>query len=132
MKVRGIKKSNLGWIIAFFGFFAILLLIMLLADLGRLPLPLFQQEPFDKVGHFCLYGIASFLSHRAINRRMMAIFNYPIPLGPFIFSLFTAFEETLQATLPNRSASFLDFAASMAGIIVFYWVGEVWDRKRQK
>ncbi|HLO51331.1 MAG TPA: VanZ family protein [Kamptonema sp.] len=103
---------------------------MLLADSGNLVNFPPAHPPYDKLGHFILYGIASFLSHRAINRRMMAVFNYVIPLGPFIFTIFTAAEEILQAILPNRTASIEDFLASFSGIAIFYWVGEIWDRKK--
>jgi len=123
-------KSNRIWIIAGFLYFLILLGIMLLADMGKLVNFPLAHPPYDKLGHFILYGIASFLCHRAINRRMMAIFNYPIPLGPFIFTIFTAAEEILQGILPNRSASIEDFIASFSGIVVFYGIGEVWDKKK--
>ena len=46
------------------------------------------------------------------------------------FTVFTAAEETLQAILPNRTASIEDFLFSFDGIAVFYLVGEVWDRKK--
>lgn len=123
-------KSNRIWIIACFLYFSIIFGIMLLADMGKLVNFAPAHPPYDKLGHFILYGIASFLSHRAINRRMMAIFNYPIPLGPFIFTIFTAAEEMLQAILPHRSASIEDFIASFSGIVIFYGIGEIWDRKK--
>jgi hypothetical protein len=44
--------------------------------------------------------------------------------------IFTAAEEMLQGILPNRSASIEDFLFSFCGIAVFYWIGEVWDRKK--
>ncbi len=131
MKVGGIKFSNTNWVIAFAGYFAFLLLILLLADMGKLPVALTQRPPYDKVGHFILYGIASFLSHRAIDRRMMALGNYPIPLGPFLFGAFTVFEEMLPSILPHRSASLEDLAASLFGIVLFYCGGEIWDRQRR-
>ena len=121
--------STINWKLAFFSYLGILLGIMLLADTGMLKTFILAHPPYDKPGHFILYGIASFLSHRAINRRYLVIFGVSIPLGPFIFSHFTAFEEILQAILPNRTASFEDFFASMAGIILFYYIGEKLDKK---
>lgn len=130
MKYPHSKISQKTWIIAFIGYFMILLTIMLLADLGMLPLKFLAQIPYyDKIGHIILYGIASFLCHRATAKKMMAIFHYPIPLGPFIFSIFTIAEEMLQAILPHRTASVEDLLCSMLGIILFYWVGEIWDVK---
>lgn len=124
-----LSLSTFNWKIAFFAYLATLVGIMLLADLGMLKTFILAHPPYDKLGHFMLYGIASFLSHRAINRRYLVIFGVSIPLGPFIFSHFTAFEEILQSTLPNRSASFEDFFASMTGIILLYWIGEKFDKK---
>ncbi|MEG4582848.1 VanZ family protein [Microcoleus sp. MON1_C5] len=118
------------WIIACFVYVLILLSIMLLADTGNLVNFPLAHPPYDKLGHFILYGIASFLCHRATGKKNINLFNYSIPFGPAIFTLFTAAEEMLQAILPNRSASIEDFLFSFGGIAVFYWIGEVWDRKK--
>ncbi|MEG4232066.1 VanZ family protein [Microcoleus sp. Pol11C3] len=126
------KLSKTFWIVAGFVYFLILLSIMLLADTGLLVNFPLAHPPYDKLGHFILYGIASFLCHRATGKKMMSVFNYPIPFGPAIFTMFTAAEEMLQAILPNRTASIEDFLFSFGGILVFYWIGEVWDRKKQK
>ena len=61
---------------------------------------------------------------------MIRLLNYPIPFGPALFTVFTAAEETLQAILPNRTASIEDFLFSFGGIAVFYGIGEVWDRRK--
>ena len=123
------KLSKKFWIVACVVYFLILLSIMLVADMGLLVNFPLAHPPYDKLGHFILYGISSFLCHRATGKKMMRLFNYSIPFGPAIFTVFTAAEETLQAILPNRTASIEDFLFSFAGIIVFYWVGEVWDKK---
>jgi VanZ family protein len=60
----------------------------------------------------------------------MNLFNYSIPFGPGIFTIFTAAEEMLQGILPNRSASIEDFLLSFCGIAVFYWIRKFWDRKK--
>lgn len=131
MKFTNSKFTQKTWIIAFIGYFIIILTIMLVADLGMLPLKFLSNIPYyDKIGHFFLYGIASFLCHRATGKKMMAIFHYPIPLGPFIFSIFTIAEEMLQAILPHRTASAADLFFGMLGIILFYWLGEIWDGKK--
>jgi len=103
---------------------------MLMADLGLLVNFSPAHPPYDKVGHFVLYGIASFLCHRATGKRMVDILNYPIPFGPTIFTVVTAGEEMLQAILPHRTASIEDFLFSFAGIVLFYWIGEIWDTKK--
>ncbi|MEG4213176.1 VanZ family protein [Microcoleus sp. S13_B4] len=122
--------SKKFWIIACFVYVLILLSIMLLADTGNLVNFPLAHPPYDKLGHFILYGIASFLCHRATGKKKINLFNYSIPFGPAIFTIFTVAEEMLQAILPNRTASIEDFLASFAGIAVFYCIGEVWDRKK--
>lgn len=122
--------SKKFWIIACFVYLVIILSIMLVADLGILANFSLARPPYDKLGHFVLYGIASFLCHRATSKRMINILNYPIPFGPGIFTIFTAVEEMLQAILPNRTASIEDFLFSFGGIVVFYWIGEICDRKK--
>lgn len=126
------KASAQGWIIAGSLYFLTLLGIMLLANTGKLVNFPLAHPPYDKLGHFILYGIASFLFHRASGRRVMVLYCYPIPLGPLLFTLFTIAEEIIQAILPNRSAGIDDFIASFSGIILFFWLGELWDNQRKK
>lgn len=126
------KPSRKPWIIACFVYLLIILGIMLLADTGKLLTFPLAHPPYDKLGHFILYGISSFLCHRATGKRMVNILNYPVPIGPLIFTAFTAAEELLQSILPNRSASIEDFLCSFGGIVIFYWVGEIWDKIKAK
>ncbi|MBE9097385.1 VanZ family protein [Tychonema sp. LEGE 07203] len=124
------KLSKKNWIAACVWYFLTILSIMLAADMGLLVNFSLAHPPYDKVGHFVLYGIASFLCHRATGKKTIGLFNFAIPFGPAIFTIFTAGEEMLQAILPNRTASIEDLLFSLGGILVFYWVGEVWDKKR--
>jgi VanZ family protein len=124
------KPSRKPWIIACFIYLLILVGIMLLADTGKLLNFPLAHPPYDKLGHFILYGTASFLCHRATGKRMVNILSYRVPIGPLLFTIFTAAEELLQSILPNRSASIEDFLCSCGGIIIFYWIGEIWDRKK--
>lgn len=132
LQKKQMKLSKKFWIVACVVYFFILLGIMLVADMGLLVNFPLAHPPFDKLGHFILYGISSFLCHRATGKKMMMVLNYPIPFGPALFTMFTAGEEMLQAILPNRSASIEDFLASFGGILVFYWIGEAWDKKTRK
>ena len=125
------KPSRKPWIIACFVYLLIILSIMLLADTGKLVNFPLARPPYDKLGHFILYGIASFLCHRAAGKRSINILSYPMPICPSIFTIFTAAEELLQAILPYRSASVEDFLFSLGGIVVFYWIGEMLDRSLQ-
>ncbi|MEB3828150.1 VanZ family protein [Phormidium sp. CCY1219] len=127
------KMNRKGWAIAGLIYLAILLTIMGLANGGKLPLGRVTLIPnYDLIGHFILYGIASFLSHRALGKKMMVLFTVPVPFGPFIFSLFTIAEEMLQVIFPTRSSTVADLAASLMGIIAFYAIGEFWDESRER
>lgn len=119
------SRSHPGWIVAFWAYFALILSIIAIADLGKLPVDLLDRIPhYDTWGHFILYGIASFLSHRAMNRRAIARFGISLPLAPLIFTGFTILEELLQQILPHRTYSLVDLVASLGGIVIFYWLGE--------
>ena len=130
-KKNQMKLSKKFWIVTSVVYFLIILSIMLIADMGKLVNFPLAHPPYDKLGHFILYGIASFLCHQATGKKMIRLFNYAIPFGPAIFTVFTAAEETLQAILPNRTASIEDFLFSFGGIAVFYGIGEVWDRRKR-
>ncbi|MGB3510851.1 MAG: VanZ family protein, partial [Microcoleaceae cyanobacterium] len=97
------KLANKRWkIIGLFYFFLIILIISL-ANSGKLPTQLLSKIPhYDIIGHFVLYGIAAFLIHRAFQRKMVNIFNYQIYLGILLFSIFTVAEEFIQQLIPNR------------------------------
>lgn len=124
------SSKNKGWIIASVLYLLFILSVMLLADMGILVNFPLAHPPYDKLGHFILYGIASFLFHRATGKKTIDILNYKLPAGPLIFTIFTAAEELLQAILPNRTASIEDFLFSFSGIVIFYGIGEIWDSKK--
>ncbi|NJK36615.1 MAG: hypothetical protein HC835_03825 [Oscillatoriales cyanobacterium RM2_1_1] len=121
-------KNRIGiWRVACLIYLLILLTIMLIADFGKLPIELLSKVPnYDIILHFILYGIASILSYRALNCQMMMILGWPLPLGPFLFSLITIAEELLQRILPHRIFSLIDLSASLLGIVLFYSVGRVY------
>ncbi|MEG4573461.1 hypothetical protein QUA56_12315 [Microcoleus sp. N3A4] len=53
------KLSNKFWIVAGFLYFLMILSIVLIADTGKLVNFPLAHPPYDKLGHFVLYGIAS-------------------------------------------------------------------------
>ena len=118
------KLANKTWIVIGLLYFFLIILIISVANLGKLPTEQLSKIPhYDIIGHFVLYGIASFLIHRAFKRKIVTIFNYPISLGIFLFSIFTIVEELLQQLIPNRTFSFVDLGAGFLGIFIFYFVG---------
>jgi hypothetical protein len=127
------KQSQKPWQIACFLYFLLLLLIVITADMGNLPYDLLGKIPhYDVYGHFILYGIASFLSHLALGGRKIVIDQIFLPLGPFLFAIVTIAEEIMQTLFPTRTFSLLDLSSSLIGIILFYYLAELWISYHKK
>lgn len=116
-----LTTAQLAWTIAAIGFAGIFLAIMFLAYNGKLPPTLTQN---DKLAHLILYGIASFLGHKAFCHRHILIMGCLLPMFPFLFSLFTLGEELAQSLSPNRSLDAMDLVASFIGIAIGYGLAE--------
>lgn len=94
---------------------------------GKFTLQFIRKIPYyDVYGHFILYGIASFLSHLALGGRKIVIYRFFLPLGPFLFAIVTVAEEIMQTHFPTRTFSLLDLSSSLIGIIIFYYLAELW------
>jgi VanZ family protein len=119
-------SSQLLWTIATIIFLCILATILWFAYRGALP-PVLTQN--DKLAHFVLYGMATFLGHRAFNRRHLRPRGCSIPLFPALFLLFTLGEELVQHFSPNRTLDLWDSIASTIGIGVGYGLAQY--RRRQ-
>lgn len=121
------KTAKKPWQVAFLLYFLLLFLIVITANGGNLPYNLLGKVPYyDIYGHFILYGIASFLSHLALGGKKIIIAQIFIPLGPFLFTVVTIAEEISQIHLPHRTFSIVDLNASLIGIIIFYYLAELW------
>jgi VanZ family protein len=91
--------------------------ILLFAYQGKLPGILTQN---DKLAHVILYAIATFVGHRAFNRRRIKVASRLLPLFPCLFMLFTIIEELVQSFSPNRTLDGWDLIASVVGIGLGY------------
>ncbi len=121
------KRSQIVWNWLCGLYFFLLLSIIFIANSGLLPYALFQQiQNYDIYGHFILYGIASILVHQAFRRQRIHLFNFSLPLGPFLFGLITFAEEYSQQFFPMRTYSVVDLAASLIGILLFYELTEIY------
>lgn len=94
-----------------------------LAYTGKLAIPL-SHPWFDKVGHFVLYAIPTFLGHRILGFRRIRIQTVRIPLFPLLFTIFTIAEESVQSLSPNRTFDLIDLVCSFIGIGFGYWFAE--------
>lgn len=120
------------WLTVVFAFF--LTTIIILADLGYMQgrLRLLHSIPYgDKLGHFLLVGVLSFLltasllqAHPSRDPAWIAV-SVGLILG-FIFTV----EEASQAFIRGREASFKDLFANYAGIIFFGFLAWILNGKR--
>ena len=115
---------------------AFFLLIVFLADSGNLPRPIRKLYDFpygDKLGHFLLMGLLSYVLNRtAILARQsshQAERNAPdlnlvrvLLTVSLLLAFFITLEEFSQQLFPRRTFSLSDLIAGYAGIIFFAWL----------
>ena len=118
---RSLTKMPVLWVVLAIVYAGIFGGILFFAYSGKLPTSITQ---YDKPLHVFLYFMATFLGHMALNRRRLKMLGYAVPLFPFLFSLFTIAEELIQSLSPNRSLDFMDLVASLAGILLGFWLAE--------
>ena len=100
--------------------------VAILADSGHLPRAIRNIYDFrygDKIGHFLLMGLLSYV----LTRNYLAShvdFNLPRVILTVILPLafFVTLEEFSQQFFPRRTFSLKDLASSYAGIISFAWL----------
>ena len=93
------------------------------ADIGRFPTllqPIYDFPGGDKVGHFILFGILSFL----LNKSALAFFPQRAPTRlvltvSLLLAIVIGLEEWSQSLFPSRTMSLFDLLASYAGVTVF-------------
>ncbi len=112
--VAGFRWLTLGFVI-------FLALVFVWADSGALPAPLVSLYAFpegDKVGHFVLYGLLSFLLALSFPGRAVRAGRIAIPASLIAVLTLAVAEELSQAFFSTRSASPLDMAAGWLGALV--------------
>jgi hypothetical protein len=113
----GIRWLTLGFVL-FLG------LIFFWADRGSLPGPIVALYAFpqgDKVGHFVLYGLLSFLLCLGFPNLSLKIRGRSIPAGLLIALTVALVEEASQALFQTRTASLADLASGWLGALLFAW-----------
>ena len=112
------------WIFVSTLLFSVLIVAIVIgADANRLPRPIniIQHVPGgDKIGHFILFGILSFL----LNKSVLLLFpernSFRIILfTSLLLSIVIGLEEWSQALFPSRTMSISDLIASYAGVLFF-------------
>lgn len=106
-------------------FFAFIILFIVLADAGQLGFlgVVYDFPNGDKVGHFILFGILTFLLDLTLfqtlprtDRKRIAVI-----IG-LILALLIGLEEFSQKFIPLRTFSLFDLFASYVGVIFFSWL----------
>jgi polysaccharide biosynthesis protein VpsQ len=99
--------------------------IIILADRGALPEPIKIMYAFswgDKVGHFILMGVLTFLVNLSISAKKIKLFSRPVFLGSLLVALAVVLEELSQIFISTRSFSLLDLSADFLGIACSSWL----------
>ena len=107
------------WNRAFWAYLLVIGAISGSAYLRILPRWLAVIPYFDAGAHFILLGLASYLSHRALGGRRIALGSLRAPLGPLVVGTAAVIDETVQAFVPWRTFSALDMAGNLAGVVLF-------------
>jgi len=115
-------------------FAALLLLIIVLADMGALPhfLRVWKDLSYgDKAGHFILYGILTLLVDLALFRSLprRSPKRVVVMIG-LILAVLIGLEEFSQQYFANRTSSLTDLMASYLGVLFFSWLALRIERTR--
>ena len=116
-------------------FVLILILIVIVANLGLGPFlfPFVYYIPWgDKLGHFILMGILSFLVNLAMGASKVRIYSKYILKGSLLVLVVVTLEEFTQLFLKFRGFSMIDLISDYAGIVAFGKLAEVVVRRRRQ
>ena len=85
----------------------------------------------DKIGHFFLMGMLSFLLNLALGGRKIELWGIGIPLGTLIALVVVTIEEISQIFVRSRSFDLIDLLFDFAGIVLLGQLA-VWLATRRK
>ncbi len=100
-------------------FFSFILWIIYLANTGghSVFFDLIRGIPYgDKVGHFCLFGLLTFIATVGLKFKTFSLVNFRVYYGAALVLLFVIFEELSQAFIPARTLDSMDLLADFFGI----------------
>jgi hypothetical protein len=103
------------------GFVVIIILIIAVADLGlgNIFFSFIYRIPMaDKIGHFVLMGILSFLVNYFLKVRKITILTRKMLLGSLLVLVVVTIEELSQILLQYRSFSIMDLLCDYGGILL--------------
>jgi polysaccharide biosynthesis protein VpsQ len=84
----------------------------------------------DKIAHFLLMGVFSFLVNLVLRARNVRFWKFSCLLGSLMVLAVVAAEEFSQIFIPRRTFAWADLAADFLGIIVFGELARLLCRRR--
>jgi hypothetical protein len=115
------------------GFYVIVLVVIILVANRRSTrylLDFIGNVPYgDKLGHFFLMGILSFLINLLLQSRTVGFGKLRYLLGSLIVLVVVSIEECSQMFIRGRTFDWGDLAADFAGIIIFGEIARLICRK---
>ncbi|ABV34778.1 conserved hypothetical protein [Shewanella sediminis HAW-EB3] len=106
-------------------FFAFILWVIYLANTGSTSVffELVGVLPYgDKLGHFCLFGMLTFLFNLASRCKSFPIGRFRLYYGTAVVTIFVLAEEISQGFIPSRTFDLMDLTADALGILSFTYV----------
>ena len=111
---------KLKWLAIVYALFLALLVFLADHKQYRFLFRFVRQTPYaDKVGHFVLMGLFSFLVNLALSSKRIRIGPLKVLLGSLLVALVVTLEEVSQIFLRYRSFDLVDLAFDYAGILLF-------------
>jgi VanZ family protein len=108
----------------------IMLAIFIQSSTGKINIPDFGIDWFDKVLHFIAFGLLGLLTAHGLkhagNRFLQKNYLWSSLL---ICIIFGATDEIHQLYIPGRYASIYDWIADILGILLFVSIYRLWQRK---
>ncbi len=103
----------------------LIVLVIILADIGRLPLFLLSGIPhYDWLAHAVLYGFFYILLDYFLYKKEVYIMKKNISLSFLLTSILIIAEEFSQILFPSRTFSFMDLLMGFTGILLFRRFGK--------
>lgn len=94
-----------------------LVVLIAVANRGALPTSWLAAVPLsDKIGHFVLMGLLSYLTNAALGGRRLRWRRLSVLQGSALVAALVLTEEISQLWIPHRAFELADLAADLAGI----------------
>lgn len=106
--------------ISFALYLTFIVMIVILADLDKLPLHLLIRIPhYDWIAHFFLYGQLNLLMENILKGKRISFFRWSVEKSFFFTVSFITLEEFSQLMFPSRTFSVIDLFMGLMGVFFF-------------